>query len=117
MDPKQFAIEVRAERARLAIIDQADETAARRPLTLLEGIAVLANATTAKLATLAPRTGVHSGDDDLIDRLGLVGDHGRRTCPAHNSRGKSLAWKINPDGKLLVKCFAGCTFDEIRAAA
>lgn len=37
-------------------------------------------------------------------------------CPAHEDRLASLSWKITPQDKLLLHCFAGCTFQEIRAA-
>ena len=36
-------------------------------------------------------------------------------CPAHEDRTKSLSWRI-AEGRLLLHCFAGCTFDEIRGA-
>ena len=36
-------------------------------------------------------------------------------CPAHADTDRSLSVKES-DGKVLVKCFAGCTFDEIRDA-
>ena len=37
-------------------------------------------------------------------------------CPAHEDRQRSLSGK-EKDGKLLLQCFAGCTFAEIMAAA
>jgi phage/plasmid primase-like uncharacterized protein len=38
-------------------------------------------------------------------------------CPAHDDRSPSLSIKETPKGKLLLYCFAGCTFDEIIKAA
>lgn len=34
-------------------------------------------------------------------------------CPAHNDNNPSLSISENPDGKILLKCFAGCDFVEI----
>jgi hypothetical protein len=36
-------------------------------------------------------------------------------CPAHNDRNPSLSLKEGRDGKLLLKCFAGCDFKSIMA--
>ena len=39
-------------------------------------------------------------------------------CPAHDDHRPSLSIKETPEGKLLLYCFAGCTFEKIiRAAA
>lgn len=56
---------------------------------------------------------------DLAERLGLDKSRssGQIACPAHEDKRASLSWKIGEGGKLLVHCFAGCTFDEIRAAS
>ena len=35
-------------------------------------------------------------------------------CQSHGDRNPSLSVKITPEGKLLVYCHAGCTFNEIR---
>jgi len=35
-------------------------------------------------------------------------DRWRARCPAHDSDGQSLALAIADDGRLLIKCFAGC---------
>jgi len=38
-------------------------------------------------------------------------------CPAHNDRSPSLSVNVGADGKLLLHCFAGCSFDSIISAA
>jgi phage/plasmid primase-like uncharacterized protein len=38
-------------------------------------------------------------------------------CPAHDDKSPSLSVKETSDGKLLLHCFAGCSFDEIIKAA
>ena len=38
-------------------------------------------------------------------------------CPAHDDRSPSLSINIAADGKLLLHCFVGCTFEDIVAAA
>jgi biotin operon repressor len=59
--------------------------------------------------------GVHL---DLVDVLGLdrARSKGAIRCPAHEDKRASLSWKIADNGKLLLHCFAGCTFSEIRTA-
>lgn len=37
-------------------------------------------------------------------------------CPAHDDKSPSLSVSLASDGKVLVKCFAGCSFDSIVAA-
>lgn len=37
-------------------------------------------------------------------------------CPAHDDRQASLSIGTGDDGKVLLKCFAGCTFEQIVAA-
>jgi len=37
-------------------------------------------------------------------------------CPAHDDHNPSLAIKETTTGKLLLYCFAGCTYQEIIAA-
>ena len=53
----------------------------------------------------------------LLDKLQKVKQTGRDTwsacCPAHADRSPSLALKELPDGKILIKCWAGCTAPEI----
>ncbi len=38
-------------------------------------------------------------------------------CPAHGDKNPSLSITRNADGKVLLHCFTGCTFEEICAAA
>ena len=37
-------------------------------------------------------------------------------CPAHDDDGPSLSIKETPDGVVLVRCFAGCSVDEVVGA-
>jgi hypothetical protein len=37
-------------------------------------------------------------------------------CPAHGDRVSSLTWTVGQDGRVLVRCHAGCTADAIAAA-
>ncbi|MHA2248606.1 MAG: CHC2 zinc finger domain-containing protein, partial [Candidatus Hodarchaeales archaeon] len=37
----------------------------------------------------------------------------RVKCPAHDDETASLSVKEASDGRILLKCFAGCTVDEI----
>lgn len=37
-------------------------------------------------------------------------------CPAHNDRNPSLSIRVTPEGRVLMKCFAGCSFEDIRRA-
>lgn len=55
----------------------------------------------------------------LAQRLNLAkrdGSGWTACCPAHDDRTPSLAFRDGDDGRLLAHCFAGCTFDAIRAA-
>lgn len=38
-------------------------------------------------------------------------------CPAHDDKGPSLSIRENPDGAVLLHCFAGCEVSQIVAAA
>ena len=53
----------------------------------------------------------------ILERLGcdLTRHHGVIRCPAHEDRAASRSWRWD-GSKALLHCFAGCTFDEIRAA-
>ena len=38
-------------------------------------------------------------------------------CPAHEDHSPSLSITLGDDGRVLLKCFAGCSFEEICRAA
>lgn len=53
--------------------------------------------------------------DVVTDRLQKYA-RGMALCPAHDDRAQSLSIKEAEDGRVLVNCHAGCTFEEIAAA-
>ncbi len=57
--------------------------------------------------------------DEVLDRLELVrrnGAHWSARCPAHPDRTPSLSVGTGDDGRVLLRCWAGCPVDEITAA-
>jgi len=58
--------------------------------------------------------------DAFLDRLEQVTGNGdgqyKSCCPAHDDQNPSLSVTATEDGTILVKCWAGCTADEIVAA-
>ena len=55
----------------------------------------------------------------VLDRLSNVKKTGKgfkACCPAHEDRNPSLAVWQRDDGSIGLKCYAGCTFDEICSA-
>lgn len=58
--------------------------------------------------------------DKLLSALSKVKKTGSASwtacCPAHNDKSPSLAVKELDDGRVLVKCFGGCSIDEILGA-
>jgi hypothetical protein len=56
----------------------------------------------------------------LLSRLEGVRNRGAgqvsARCPAHDDKGPSLSVKELPDGRVLLKCFAGCAVAEVLAA-
>ena len=38
------------------------------------------------------------------------------SCPAHNDANPSLTVSLADDGRILLRCHAGCSFEEIRRA-
>lgn len=106
-----FAREVIHERARLALEDPDGEAEAAAPLTQDRAWELYSNTWNNVLS----RAG--GNHEDLAEALGVgIGkSKGVIRCPAHEDKRSSLSWKIS-NGKLLLHCFAGCTFDEIRRA-
>ncbi len=58
--------------------------------------------------------------EDVLSRLDEVQPRGRgqyqAKCPAHDDHTPSLSIKEAEDGRLLIHCFAGCTFPDILTA-
>jgi hypothetical protein len=57
--------------------------------------------------------------DDVLSRLDGVRETRRgwsARCPAHHDRSPSLSIARGRDGRALLKCFAGCRYDEIVSA-
>jgi hypothetical protein len=58
--------------------------------------------------------------EDFVSRLDGVKQTGRgqwmARCPAHEDRSPSLSIGGGDDGRVLIKCFAGCLVDEIAGA-
>ena len=67
---------------------------------------------------------IHNGSHTLEDwRQALEGVKPKRgggymaLCPAHDDKNPSLSVDQGDDGKILVKCFAGCEYEDVCAAA
>ncbi len=58
--------------------------------------------------------------EDILPRLDKAKRTGRGSwlarCPAHDDGGPSLTIRAEDDGRILVHCFAGCSFEEIKDA-
>lgn len=121
----RWQLGVLLERARLAVLDPDGERDAVEPLTPDDGWAILEyaaeleayeqNARRRRLAAHRPR---EWHDDELLARLGAdpARARGMVHCPAHVDGTKSLAWMV-VQGKVLLHCHAGCTWQEITEAA
>src|SRR4051812_17500949 len=62
------------------------------------------------------RTTTESPTERVLDRLGEAekcGEGWKSRCPAHDDREPSLSIGTGDDGRVLLKCFAGCTNEEI----
>ncbi len=77
----------------------------------------------ASLAAIGTDPWTHSGSDvmdPILDRLRAVKRTGTdkytARCPAHDDRTPSLSLKAGDDRRALVKCFAGCTPEDVMAA-
>jgi hypothetical protein len=138
-----FAARVIAERARLAMLDPEGEhdalKAAPRRFDWTaqafepERVGWLAGAVAPLDGVRARQIALHFAEQpahltivrdarrdfgrELLDRLGAPADrdHGMLRCPAHEDRAASLSWRFTGD-RVLLRCFAGCTFDQIRGA-
>ena len=59
--------------------------------------------------------------ETLLNQLHKVRQNGTgkwmACCPAHEDRTPSLSIKEDPDGTILLHCFAGCSAEEITGAA
>jgi len=117
-DLPDFTADVLYERARLAMLDPEGERDAVVPLSPVRARAILLHlAEPEPVRVRVNGSGSTLNQRDILDRLGADPgkDHGMLKCPAHEDRAASLSWRF-ADGKALVRCFAGCSFDEIRAA-
>ena len=57
--------------------------------------------------------------DNLLSKLQKVRKNGKdymACCPSHQDRSPSLAIAEKEDGRILLKCFAGCSADEVLGA-
>jgi hypothetical protein len=58
--------------------------------------------------------------ENLLSRLEKVkqtgGGRWLACCPAHEDKSPSLAIRETDEGKILIKCFAGCSIDEVLSA-
>ena len=118
----RFADEVRAERARLALLDPAGEREAIAPANAVRARQrLLEQAERGHARGTGRRARWHLGRRDglaLLEALGV--DPGRARgvtrCPAHEDRSASLSWRLAGDDRALLHCFAGCSFAEILVA-
>src|SRR5947209_1384357 len=53
---------------------------------------------------------------ERLDRVKRNGDGWSARCPAHEDRNPSLSVSETADGRVLLRCFAGCGFAAIVAA-
>jgi putative DNA primase/helicase len=56
---------------------------------------------------------IHTDASTIIRALGGDGATGMCRCPAHDDKNPSLKVSDGTGGKVLVKCFAGCTQDAV----
>ena len=57
--------------------------------------------------------------ENFLSRLQKVRKNGKdyiACCPAHDDRSPSLAIREVEDGRILIKCFAGCSADDVMGA-
>lgn len=51
--------------------------------------------------------------NEVLDTLGVSGSKGKSLCPAHDDDKASLSVTLSDEGKILVRCHAGCDQDEV----
>jgi hypothetical protein len=118
LDDQNAARAIIWERARMAIEDPAGEADAITPMTQDHAADLLAEYAP-ELWPGRPRQSVQPESGPILQRLGIdpADFKGRVPCPAHgDGRKKTLSWAYTPEGRLLIHCFAGCTYDDIRRA-
>lgn len=58
--------------------------------------------------------------DHLLESLDKCRPNGQNKwtacCPSHNDKTPSLAIRLDPDDRILIHCFAGCTAADVCAA-
>jgi hypothetical protein len=113
-----FSRAVRLERAWLALTDPAGEVDAIRRYSFVEAYAFLVRELSGQPRRVANDVIAGFDNDALLDALGVMPERSRGIvrCPAHEDRTPSLSWRRTTTGRLLVHCFAGCSWHEIRAA-
>jgi hypothetical protein len=112
----EWSLEILHERARLAIEDPAGEADAVAPLDYEQAWYNLI-AADGELAEREASRPIFSGDGDpgIAEALGIPwSGKGYCRCPAHGDTRPTLSWKW--DRRLMLYCFAGCTYDEIVGA-
>jgi hypothetical protein len=114
---EDFTRRTMLSRAMLALEDPIGELEARFPVSYDGALDLVARygVRTRPVSVVPDR---RPDDGDLAERLGIPPGRasGVIRCPAHEDRNPSLSWRRAADGRLLLHDFAGCTFDEIRAA-
>ena len=113
-----YTRQVLLERARLALTDPAGEAEALVPMSEAEALDIITWRPTegpASVHRVGHRMAVDR-DEDLAVRLSLpILGYGMAHCPAHEDRSRSLSYRWTEGGRLLLHCFAGCTWEEITA--
>jgi hypothetical protein len=54
--------------------------------------------------------------DEILERLGIDGDTGKASCPAHEDDVASLSVTRSDEDKILVRCHAGCEQQDVLRA-
>lgn len=113
-----YSLSVLRERARLALQDPVGELEAVRQLDIEQAAynVIAADVELARRRVRRPvQTSVADSTQDRLRAILPMGQRGMATCPAHEDQTRSLSWRRKPDGFIVVKCHAGCSWPEIRA--